>query len=108
MNGIQDTTKNIAVFQEGVEFQKDEMDKLVPFSDLIELADYVFEKVNCHISIRAIYDCYSQGESAMKYVLYIAGDDHEYFDTVQELKEAMERIISPVEDQGVLLEKEAA
>jgi len=96
----------INIAERAREEYKAELGSLVPFSDLQILADYIADKTGKHVQVAINYDFYTVGPETT-YRLYVADTYNKHFNTVQELQQAMERILNPPVDQGVLLDTEA-
>ena len=77
---------------------------MIPFTVLQAQTDRVADKIEKHVSLSVIYDNFSESPGETKYRLYIADISNDHYNTVQELQAAMERIINPPDDVGVLVE----
>ena len=77
---------------------------MIPFTVLQAQADRVAEVVGVHVQITVDYNHYSNGRKKVEYRLYIADKSNAHHNTVRELQAAMESIINPLEDTGVLVE----
>jgi len=89
----------INIAERAREDYKAELGSLVPFSDLQILCDYIENKTGVYTSIGIRYN------GKLKYTFYqepfLRTTE---FNTVQELQQAMERILNPPVDQGVLID----
>lgn len=81
------------------------MPELISFSDLIKQADLVAEKTGLYTTVGVTYLNYKSETRELRYEFYQQTFcTTKRFDTVQELQQAMDRIINPIEDVGVTLE----
>jgi hypothetical protein len=77
------------------------------FKILANYARRLQRKLDRYVSVEVCAHCFNHSnESEIKYCLYIEGGCHQYFDTAQQLHQAMKEIMNPPKikttpDQGV-------
>ena len=80
---------------------------MIPFGELTKLADEIRDKTGECCSVSVDYFAYAAtptnvAHAGLKYNLYMANSDEDgEFKTVQDLKDAMDKIIAPKDDDGV-------
>ena len=78
---------------------------MIPFTVLDAIVDRIVGKVGEHVEVSRSYNHYSCGSKEASYRLYIANTMNGNYKSVQELQAAMENIINPPEDLGVMVEE---
>ena len=78
---------------------------MTPFKELQVLADAIRDQKKRFCSVTVEHYAYTASGSELRYILYIDGDKHRYYKTVQEILSAMQDIINPTADTGILLEE---
>jgi len=73
---------------------------MIPFKELQDCADTIKNETgnSCFVGVK--YWAFRSDHTELKYTFYINGEHH-HFNTVDELLDAMSRIIDPTEDEGV-------